>query len=307
SSALEHRLGRNLSASVLYSGSHSVNLVGNGNQAGLVSYGVDINSKAGDLLTKPPGAAPTRLNPSFGQVAYADNDRVANYNGVTFDLRGRTRQLFFDASYTRSSSKDDAGTGGTGSGIAYPTATNPHRYYGPSPWDVPHRFSLTFNYELTGTQGGQGSLGPLKSGWGASTITILQSGYPLTVWTSAPFTAGGDYNADGNNLDYPNVTGYDMRRSQSDYLSGVFSPGQFSVPAPGTEGNEKTQQFRQPGFAQTDLTVYKTTRLTGRLNFQIRFEFFNLFNHHNLYLENDLAAGGFGKAISEQLPRWWQL
>jgi hypothetical protein len=307
SSALEHRIGRNLAATVLYSGSHSVNLVGNGNQAGLVSYGVDINAMAGDLLTKPPGAAPTRLNPSFGLVAFADNDRVANYNGVTFDLRGRTRQLFFDASYTRSSSKDDAGTGGTGYGIAYPTAANPHQFYGPSPWDVPDRLSLTFNYELSPMKDGQATLGRLTGGWGASAITILQSGYPLTVWTTAPFTAGGDYNADGNNLDYPDVANYNMRRSQNDYLNGVFSAGQFSAPARGTEGNEKTQQFRQPGFAETDLTVYKTSRLAGRLNFQLRLEFYNLFNHHNLYLQKDLASGGFGKAISEQLPRWWQV
>ena len=60
-------------------------------------------------------------------------------------------------------------------------------------------------------------------------------------------------------------------------------------------------------FAETDLTVYKTSRLAGRLNLQLRLEFYNLFNHHNLYLQNDLASGGFGKAISEQLPRWWQL
>jgi hypothetical protein len=26
-----------------------------------------------------------------------------------------------------------------------------------------------------------------------------------------------------------------------------------------------------------------------------------------LFLENDLAAAGFGKAISQQLPRWWQI
>jgi len=26
---------------------------------------------------------------------------------------------------------------------------------------------------------------------------IYQSGYPMTVWTTAPFAAGGDYNADG--------------------------------------------------------------------------------------------------------------
>ena len=25
---------------------------------------------------------------------------------------------------------------------------DPHRFYGPSPWDVPHRLSLTFNYTV---------------------------------------------------------------------------------------------------------------------------------------------------------------
>jgi hypothetical protein len=30
-------------------------------------------------------------------------------------------------------------------------------------------------------------------------------------------------------------------------------------------------------------------------------------NNKTLYLENDLAAGAFGKAISQQLPFWWQI
>ena len=87
----------------------SVSGKGNGNEAGAVSYGADINAKPGDLLTNP---APTRLNSSFGSISYAQNDRVSNYNGVTFDFRGRAKRAFFDASYTRSNSKDDAGTGG---------------------------------------------------------------------------------------------------------------------------------------------------------------------------------------------------
>ncbi len=297
--SLEHRINNNLSASVLYSGSHSANLVGNGNAAGLVSYGVDINALPGDLLNKPPGSPPTRLNPSFGAISYADNDRVANYNGVTFDLRGRGRRAFFDVSYTRSSSKDDAGN--------YPTALNPHQFYGPSPWDVPNRFSLTMNYELPGMNGGKGAVGVLTAGWGVSVISVQQSGYPMTVITTAPFTAGGDYNADGDNLDYPNVTSYDMQRSHDAYLNGVFTPGQFTAPTPGTNGNEKPQQFRQPGFSEVDLAAFKSTPIGGRLNFQIRFEIYNLFNYDNLYLSNDLSSGGFGKAISQQLPRWWQI
>src|SRR5437016_8236624 len=105
---LEHKLTSHLVASVLYSGSHTSNLVGHGNAGGLVSYGVDINAVPGDLIGKPPNSAPTRLNPSFGAIAYTQNDRVGNYNGVTFDLRARVGRGFVDASYTRSSSQDDA-------------------------------------------------------------------------------------------------------------------------------------------------------------------------------------------------------
>ncbi len=294
---LERRLGNNFVASVLYSGSHTADLVGNGNQAGIVSYGVDINALPGDLLVNP---APTRLNPSFGSIAYTDNDRVANYNGVTFDFRGRGKRAFFDASYTRSNSKDDAGN--------YPTAINPHQFYGPSPWDVPNRFSLTLNYQLPGLNGGHGAAGYLTGGWGISGTSIYQSGYPLTVVNLASFTGGGDYNADGDNRDFPDVSSYNQDHSRNAYLvTGSILPSQFTAPTPGTNGNEKTGQFRQPDFAETDLTAYKDNKLTERFGLQLRFEFFNVFNRPNLYLENNLASGTFGKARSQQLPRWWQV
>jgi hypothetical protein len=302
---VERKIGNNLVASVLYSGSHSSNLVANGNQAGTVSYGADINAKPGDLLVNPN---PTRLNTSFGSITYADNDRVANYNGVTFDLRGRAKRAFFDASYTRSNSKDDAGTGGASIGNgSYPTALNPHQFYGNSPWDVPNRFSLTFNYQLPGLNGGKGASGLLTGGWGVSGTAIYQTGYPFTVVTTAPFSAGGDYNADGDNLDYPDVTSYRELTSRSAYLNGVFTSDQFAVPTLGTNGNEKTQQFRQPSFTETDLTAYKDTHITERVNFEMRFEFFNLFNHPNLFVDPNLANGSFGRAISQQLPRNWQI
>ena len=200
------------------------------------------------------------------------------------------------------------GTGGTGTASRIRAPSNPHRYYGPSPWDVPHRLSLTFTYTVPDMTSGSGLVNRLASGWGVSGIGIYQSGYPMTVWTTAPFTAGGDYNADGDNLDYPNVTSYDMRRSQDDYLTnGVFTTGQFTKPAPGTEGNERPQQFRQPNFAETDLSVYKNTKIASDVNVQLRFEFYNIFNNKNLYLQNNLASGGFGKARSQQLPFWWQI
>src|SRR5262249_45869221 len=160
------------------------------------------------------------------------------------------------------------------------------QFYGLSPWDVPNRFSVTLNYELPGLNGGHGAAGLLTRGWGVSATGIYQTGYPFTVITTQAYNGGGyvagadaaiaagsgDYNADGDNLDYPDVTSYHEATSRSAYLKGVFSAGQFTVPTAGTNGNEKTQQFRQPSFTETDLTVYKDTRIWERVNFQMRFE-----------------------------------
>ena len=310
---LEHKLTSHLVTSVLYSGSHTSNLVGNGNLGGVVSYGVDINEVPGDLIGKPVNSAPSRLNSSFGPIAYTQNDRVANYNGITFDVRARISRGFFDASYTRSASNDDA--------ARYPLPVNPHRFYGPSPWDAPNRFSLSFNYELPSLSNGQGFAGHATRGWGLSGTSIYQSGYPFTVFSSATYNAAnyvagadahtiqtGDYLANGDNFSYPNVSSYQQGMSRTAYTTTVFTAGEFTVPAAGTNGNEKPGQFRNPAFIQTDTTVYKNTHVTERLNFQIRFEFFNLFNHPNFQnVQGDLSAGNFGQVTSQTLPRWWQI
>ena len=314
SGTLEHRLGGHFVAAVLYSGSHTANLVGNGNAGGIVSYGVDINQLPGALVGEPYGSTPTRPNTSFGQILYTQNDRVANYEAVTFDLRARASRGFFDVSYTRSSSKDD--------GSQYPLPTDPHQFYGPSPWDTPNRVSASFNYEQPGLNNGQGFVGHLTGGWGLSGTSIYQTGYPFTVYTNAAFNptnyvpganahlaVSGDYLANGDNFSYPNATNYSEASSRGAYTSGgVFSAGQFTVPVAGTNGNEKTGQFRDPPFIETDMTVYKNNRITERLNFQIRFEFFNLFNHPNfLTIQNNLSQGNFGVVNSQALPRWWQV
>jgi len=318
---VQRRLNRVFAATVGYSGSHSYDLVGNENSIGNVSYGVDINVLPGDLITHE-SKVPTRLNPSFGSIAYADNDRYANYNGVFFDLKGRVSRGFIDFSYTRSSSKDD--------GLAYPTPDNPKQYYGPSIFDVPNRISLSFNYSLKGLNDGKGAVGHVTGGWGLSGTTVFQSGYPLTAANfnsynpvcedpsaSCPSLANpavgyadrsGDYNADGNNLDYPDATSYHQLTDNKAWLTGAIPKSNFAVPTFGQEGNEKPMQFRGPNFFETNTNIYKDTAITERVNFQIRFEFFNLFNRAN-YANPDASFtdGSFGAATGSHEPRFWQL
>ena len=343
---LEQKIGSNYSASVGYAGSHGYNMVGGGDYAGIVSYGQTVNAVAGDLIQHEQ-LTPTRLNPSFGTILLTENDRHSNYESVFFEFKGRfARGGFFDASYTRSKSQDDAGN--------YPAEANPATYYGPSPWDVPNRFSLTLNYELHALNSGHGFVGHLTGGWGISGTSIFQSGYPAMVSTNAAFQpvcantaqnappcpsaannavgyqlTSGDYNADGESgntvasvavggLDFPDVSSYHQSNSKSAFLNGVFSAGQFAQPTFGLEGNEKPFQFRGPNFFETDASFYKNTSITERVKLQLRFEFFNIFNRVNLTgFDSNLAdttpsqsgfgmGGTFGKATAQQLPRNWQ-
>ncbi len=328
---VERKLTNIFAASVGYSGSHTYDIVSAGNNTGGVSYGVDINVLNNSYIinnNRPGIGSLVRPNASFGAINYAANDRYGNYQGVFFHLKGRFSRGFIDASYTHSSSKDDAG--------AYPTPFNPQAYYGPSAWDVPNRVTISFNYSLKGLNDGHGVLGHLTGGWGISGTSIYQSGEPLTVAVFngyQPVCAnpgvcpdvgnpaigyatdaqtgrllGGDFNADGVNNDYPDAVTYKQSTSKSAFLSGSIPLTDFSIPTFGSEGNEKVGRFRQPNYAQTDINVYKDTRITERVNFQVRFEFFNLFNRANLLnVNNNWTAGNFGQATASHLPRWWQL
>jgi hypothetical protein len=313
SAAVDREIGRNLVASAIYSGANGRYLLSGGGQVFSVSYGQDINVVSGDLIAHN-SLAPTRLNTSFGSVNYTQNDRVSNYNAFIVALRGRFARAFFNASYTRSASSDDT--------QVYPTYINPHQYYAPSIWDAPNRFSLAWNYELPGYNHGEGILGRVATGWQLSGTTILQSGNPITVATNAPFAPlknasgqfigyapnSGDYNADGDNRDYPDVVSYSYGTSRSAYLNGIFTAANFAQPAFGVEGNERYSAFRAPGIQQWDVAVLKNTRIMESVNFQLRFEFFNFFNHTNLNsVDVNIPDGNFGKATGQSSPRLLQI
>jgi Carboxypeptidase regulatory-like domain len=343
---IEHSLTKSLVASIGYQGSHSGNLITNGGNLAAHTYGNDVNDFAGDLLQNPSFASSgaykgtgiqQRLNTSFAAITYATNGPTANYNAVIAAVKGRfARHGFITASYTHSKAMDDWGS--------YPTAAPPYnQYYSPSQYNVPNAFSLGWAYELPGAELPNAILRRVAGGWTLSGVTSLQSGTPFSVQntnplavsatgtdnlpiTSANYAAelaaghlqyvptSGDYNADGNNTDYPSVTAYTQKHSRSDYLKGhgVFPVcaggalpcGNFTLPSFGSEGNQTPNRFLNPGYADTDLTLKKTTRITERVNFELRFDTFNLFNRVNLTaVDGHLQDTTFGQSSSTYAAR----
>ena len=181
-----------------------------------MSYGVDINSYAGDLV-QHNSTVPTRLNPSFGSIAYTQNDRQSRFDALIIGVRTTLCQ---ERIYQR----------------LLHAILFAGRYAGVSrghqPVSILRPFDLgfaepAFTYrELhhTRIEPGPRTAGRLTGGWTVSGTTILQSGQPFTVNTTATFqpvrdsngnitglsAASGDYNADGDNNDYPNVANYNM-------------------------------------------------------------------------------------------------
>jgi Carboxypeptidase regulatory-like domain len=356
SAGLEHQLKTNLVASVGYQGSHGYNLISAGGNTANTTYGVDVNIFPGDLIQHPAfnssgiwtgDGIQTRLNTSFGSINYAFNAAYSNYYAFIFALKGKLgAHGFLTASYTRSAAKDDWNNYPEGYVGGGGTSYNFKQFYSPSPWDAPNRFSLGWSYDIPGLRNGNGFTRRLTSGFNLSAITILQSGNPFYVNAENPLslidTAGvtvtqasyqselaaghfayaansGNYSADGDNNNVPNVVSYKQKTDRKSYEytgivdSGIITHSQFAQPtfsASGTEGNEKIDQFRNPGYADSDLTVKKTTNIAEHVNLELRLDTFNLFNRVNLNgvdaNYND-ASAGFGTTSSTLFPRYLQL
>ena len=308
---LQRQIGSHFVVSGNYAGSQSRNLLWG--SVNTITANLDVNRFAGDLVQN--NNVLHRLTPSFGAVNYTFNGNKASYNAFIATVMGRFGANTFQASYTRTSTYDY--------GSQYPDVTNLTQYWGPASFEVPNRFSLTESIDLPQLRNRNTILRTIAGGWVVSGTVIAESGFPFTVYTSAPFipvmTKGvitglapnsGDYNADGYNYDFPNVpsTGYSQPNSRQAFLSGLFPASSFSVPTLSTEGNELRNHFRGPGFAEWDAGVLKNFSLREHFHLQLRFELFNVLNHPNLNgVVSDLSSSSFGRSTATFTPRYLQI
>lgn len=306
---VERSIARHFSAGVNYAGSRAVYLAEG--DVSTITLNNDVNRKAGNLIAS--GGVVVRPNTSFNSIFYTKNGNESWYNAFIATFAGRFgAHSSFQMSYTHSSATDF--------GYQYPEITAPlSTYQGPTNFNVPNRFSLTESFRLPTFAGKSFALREVAGGWVVSGAMALQSGTPFTVVTTANYSktpgTGGDYNADGYNYDFPNVSNYHKASDRSAYLikaqNGIFSlPGSatFSYPTPGTEGNELRNRFSGPGFANIDMSLAKRFPIKDWAQFEFRAEAFNLFNRVNLAnFINDQSNGNFGRSTTAFNARYFQL
>ena len=156
---------------------------------------------------------------------------------------------------------------------------------------------------IPGMNDGQGFVGILTSGWGVSAISIQQSGYPMTVLTTRAVHGWRRLQRRRRQPRLP-----ERQQLRHEQIARRLSERRVYAR---TVQRAAARHQRQREDATVPAAWFFGGRLSRRsrtrawpddCNFEFRFEFYNLFNYDNLYLSNDLSSGGFGKAISQQLP-----
>jgi hypothetical protein len=209
------------------------------------------------------------------------NDGQSQYDSLQTSLNMRdVHGLNLTTNFTWSKCYDynSVNRGGAGD---YPQANNPYNprdSYGLCDHDV----RLNFNSGGVYTVPNVHALGRWMNGWQMNGIFTAISGRPFTL-----FVSGNDPSGQG-------LTGSDIRAAW-DGTPIQYHPrdplhyvdlSAFSVPAPGTIGNSRRNQFIGPGLVQLDMSLIKNTKITERASVQFRWEVFNVLNRGNFFLTN---------------------
>jgi Carboxypeptidase regulatory-like domain len=354
---IQRAITNNLSLSVAYVGNHGTKLLGN----------TDLNQPAlNGSGSECPGGPYCSKFPYLAYIDSLSNVAKSNYHGLQVALTERSvHGLSFTLGYTYSHALDDVsdnfGLGNTG--VPLDSTRYSSFLYGPSDFDIRHRFTLTTTYAFPNKK----SFGQLLEGWQINSLVTIQSGAPWYPQdTSNDFAGNGEVNNPAI-LD----AGWDFQGKPSDFTSnqygipfcsgpsncvdqygnpvasgtastmwskcmtadaangatttglnptsnlaadGCFLRGNsvMTPPPQGTLPTMTRNMFRDSGFKNWDLSVYKNWKFGERFKAQFRVEFFNVLNHPNFanpyggangYANNDPSAGfgmGCGCATPDQ-------
>ena len=279
---VQRQLGNGTTLEVGYNGSQSRHL------DNLINAAAPIPGTA-SVITRLP-------YPEFGAagIQFLKADGVGNYNGVGAKLSQRFgTNLTTLLSYTFSKGLDDGSAiRGPGNDFVPPNARCRACDYGPSDFNVPHRFVGSVLYTLPFGKGQKflnhgGVLNQVVGGWQLTTITTIQSG--AATETSSWDSAGVVFSPSGERLNC--LAGVDPVLPNPNQ-NAWYNPAAFSNPVAGTFGNCGRDTLRGPRQVNIDFSGIKDFRISERQALQFRVEMFNAPNHVELGTPGSVSWGG---------------
>ncbi|HZJ44337.1 MAG TPA: hypothetical protein VFD63_11250, partial [Pyrinomonadaceae bacterium] len=220
-------------------------------------------------------------------------DANSNYNALQLRLDKRlSHGLSFQSSYTWSKAIDDASTtetafSNTPPGARMQDAFDTKAERGRSAFDTRHNFVTSATYELPRFNA-NGVGDKLLNGWELTGILTYHTGFPFNVVLG--FDRANDASVDDVAQRPDMVTGRTAESAVTGDPTRYIDSTAFQVQPAGTYGNSGRNILEGPGFTTFDMGIYKNTTLFEKVRFQFRAEFFNLFNHANFAIPDNLVV-----------------
>lgn len=301
---------------------------------------INSNDAGNGLEINPFG----RLNPNYGRLRVWENSVNSIYHGLQLSVKKKMSDgVQVGGNYTYSHSIDGGSTwhsGGTtangfAAGDAFSTdVTRPQIDRGNSTFDIRHRFTFNYVWEMSFFRNRHGTVAALLAGWQWNGIFSLQTGAhwsPFRGFSDAKLVAlvpgacdaptfdpsncvniRSDYNLDGEPNDRPNAIANNIHATHAQWADGFNLPDNFfSAPCLGCVGSLGRNTFVGPHYWAFDTSIFKSFRIADRYLLQFRAEAFNVFNHTNFQLGNrigpsngnNLSNPQFGQAGGTSNPR----
>ncbi len=257
------------------------------------------------------GVAQTNLGVGYGHpfgwtqsLRYNANQATSSYQALQVLLEKRySSGVQFLAHYTWSRALTHE---------SYYFFLDPRVGYGPSYYNRPNAFVMSGNWDLpfgrnrAFASGVPGWVNQVIGGFSVNGALTWQSGLPFTFSYANCGTdndlgicflnhTNADYQLHAGSLDAANHKVPFFTPAPQPLAAGQVL-GPFARPLTGTFGNLGRNSEYGPNLLNTDFAVAKTFNLTERLNFQLRAEAFNVFNHVNLGLPDGCVDCQDGQA-----------
>ena len=262
--------------------------------------------------TPSPMQPNLRPNPQFADIIFLESRGNSSYHSLQARFQQRLHAgISTLASYTFGKSLDDNSTFFASAGDSnFPqNSRNPGLEKGRSNFDVRHRFSIGYSYELPlakifASSNRPGILSQLLGGWTTYGTISLQSGQPFTVALLPQYdnsnTGIASLGFGANNRPNRIGTGKVLSPGPNQWFdTNAFIPAEY-----GSFGNSGRNILDGPGYKDFSLSLIKNCDIRDGLKIQFRTEFFNAFNNVNFDLPDIFwGSPSFGRINSAKEPR----
>jgi hypothetical protein len=241
-----------------------------------------------------------RLNPATGiyysAITFMDDGINTFYNGLRAKVEHRFSNHFTLLSvYTWSHCLQDAEP--LGNRLSGNNESNPYNKladFGPCDYDLRHNW--VNSVVLEGPKFDNRLVDLTAGGWQLGFLANIHTGFPFTV------TTGTDQSFSGVGLDRPDIVPNVNPNVRNKKTLVWVNSAAFTPNAAGTFGTTRANSLNGPAYFDFDTTLMKGFRITERQRFDLRFEFFNVFNHTNFNAPVTARSSASFGIIQSSLP-----